>query len=75
MNNNLKAGFLSRKQSKIYNIMKNVPVKIIKENLERYTGELKIRFIQNPNIVYCPQCRALNDRDSEYCNQCGSPIK
>ena len=75
MNNNLKAGFLSRKQSKINKIMKNVPVKIIKENLERYTGELKIRFIQNPNIVYCPQCRALNDRDSEYCNQCGSPIK
>lgn len=75
MNNNLKAGFLSRKQSKINKIMKNVPVKLIKENLERYTGELKIRFIQNPNIVYCPQCRALNDRDSEYCNQCGSPIK
>ena len=72
---NLKSGFLKTKKSKISDIIKSVPVNIIKEDLEDYTGKLTPIFCPNPNEKYCPQCGALNDGLSQYCDQCGSKIK
>lgn len=72
---NLKSGFLKTKNSKINDIIKHVPVNIIKEDLEEYTGKLTPIFCPNPNEKYCPQCGALNDNLSQYCDQCGSKIK
>ena len=72
---NLKSGFLKTKKSKISDIIKSVPVNIIKEDLEEYTGKLTPIFCPNPNEKYCPQCGALNDGLSQYCDQCGSKIK
>lgn len=75
VNENIKSGLFSRKQSKINKIIKNVPVNRIKEYLEKYTGELTPRFIPNPNVVYCPQCRAVNEVNAGFCDQCGSKIE
>ena len=75
VNDNIKSGLISRKQSNINKIIKNVPVNRIKEYLVEYTGELTPRFIPNPNVIFCPQCRAVNEVNAEFCEQCGSKIE
>lgn len=75
INNNLKSGIISRKQSKINKILKNVPVNKIKEYLIEYTGHLSLKYIPDPNIVYCPQCGVVNESNADFCNQCGSRIE
>lgn len=75
VNENIKSGLIPRKQANINKIMKNVPINRIKEYLVEFTGKLTPRFISNPNVVYCPQCRAVNEVNAEFCEQCGSKIE